>query len=75
MLVDALEKEHLGDTVFVTLAEEGEDLLVQADSDDSVIFSGFYLWREEFEQKLTRRVAALVPHAEIDFDWGYPDED
>jgi hypothetical protein len=75
LLTDVLEQERLGADVFITLREDGESLLVQADSDHPVIFSRFYLWREEFEQKLARRVAALVPHARVDFDWGYPDED
>lgn len=75
LLTDVLESEGLTLEVFITLGETGESLFVRADSDYPVIFSRFYLWSEEFEQKLTRRVAALVPHARVDFDWGYPDED
>ncbi|MEV4314774.1 hypothetical protein [Actinocrispum sp. NPDC049592] len=65
----------MSDEVFVTLGEVGEKLFVRADSAYPVVFSGFYRWSEDFEQVLTRRVAALVPHAEVGFDWGYPDED
>ncbi|MGW5106643.1 hypothetical protein [Nocardia sp. NPDC004123] len=74
LLTDVLDKESMGDAVFITLTEDGDDLRVQADSDHPVVFSRFFLWREEFEQKLTRRVAALVPHAEVFCGWGYPDE-
>ncbi len=75
LLTDVLETERLSNEVFITLGEVGESLFVRAESDYPVVFSRFYLWREEFEQKLTRRVKSLVPHASIDFDWGCPDED
>ncbi len=74
LLTDVLENARLNREVFITLGEVGERLFVRADSDYPVIFSRFALWSEDFEQKLTRRVAALVPHAQVDFDWGYPDE-
>ena len=75
LLTEVLESEGLAEDVALTPGEDGDSLFVRADSDYPVIFSRFYLWSENFEESLTRRVAALVPHAEVVFDWGYPDED
>lgn len=75
LLTDVLNSERLSNDVFITLGEIGEDLFVRADSDRSVTFSRFQLWRQDFEDQLTNRLAALVPHAEVDFSWGYPDEE
>lgn len=74
LMVDVLDAERMGDAVFIALTEEGDDLCVEAESNSPVVFSRFYLWREGFEQTLTRRVVALVPHADVCFGWGYPDD-
>lgn len=75
LLTDVLEKERLSDGVLITFDGSGENLSVSADSDYPVIFSRFYLWQPDFEAMLTRRVTALVPHAELEFYWEYVDED
>ncbi|MFD1047087.1 hypothetical protein ACFQ1S_16795 [Kibdelosporangium lantanae] len=75
LLTEVLKTEGLDEEVSLTLGDDGGTLFVQANSDHPIIFSGFYRWSEEFEESLTSQVAALVPHAEVDFDWGYPDEE
>ncbi|MFE9578470.1 hypothetical protein ACFYO1_18915 [Nocardia sp. NPDC006044] len=75
VLTDVLERERLSLDVFMTFGGDGESLSVTVDSDRPVIFSGFYRWQDPFEAMLTSRVTALVPHAELVFDWNYADED
>ncbi|MEU4319425.1 hypothetical protein AB0F85_09535 [Nocardia fluminea] len=75
VLSDVLAQERMSDDVFIRLVEEGESLLVRADSTDPIRISGFSVWSQEFEQKLTRRITALVPHAKIQLRWNEPDED
>ncbi|MGQ4597459.1 hypothetical protein [Nocardia sp. R6R-6] len=75
LLTDVLESESLSSEVFITFGGDGESLSVTVDSDYPVIFSGFYRWQDPFEAMLTSRVTALVPHAELVFDWEYADED
>jgi hypothetical protein len=68
LLSDMLESLHLAHDVFITLGENGSDLFVRADSEYPVVSSG-YRWLDDFEADLTRRATALVPHAQVDFDW------
>ncbi|MFJ4654813.1 hypothetical protein ACIP5Y_26365 [Nocardia sp. NPDC088792] len=75
LLTDVLESEGLSSEVFVTFGGDGESLSVTVDSDRPVIFSRFYSWQDPFEAMLTSRVTALLPHAELVFDWEYADED
>ncbi|MFC9473571.1 hypothetical protein ACWF99_03855 [Nocardia sp. NPDC055002] len=75
LLVEVFKDERLEDEVFVWMGETEDGLFVRADSDYPVIFSGFFRWSEAFEDRLTRRVTALVPQARVAFDWGYPDEE
>ncbi|MFI6165356.1 hypothetical protein ACIBCN_01095 [Nocardia sp. NPDC051052] len=75
LLTDVLESERLSSDVFITYEGESESLSVTVDSDRPVIFSGFYRWVDPFETMLTSRVTALVPNAELVFDWDYADED
>ncbi|MFE9788724.1 hypothetical protein ACFYO7_25450 [Nocardia salmonicida] len=75
LLVEVFKDERLEDEVFVWMEETADSLFVRAKSDYPVIFSGFYRWSGAFEDRLTRRVRALVPQARVAFDWGYPDEE
>ncbi|MGS2810893.1 hypothetical protein [Nocardia sp. MW-W600-9] len=75
LLIDVFAGEGLQHEVFVWMGETSDGLFVRAESDYPVIFSGFFRWRESFEARLVRRVTALVPGADVVFDWGYPDEE
>ncbi|MEV4152824.1 hypothetical protein AB0J48_07390 [Nocardia salmonicida] len=75
LLVEVFKEERLEDEVFVWMEETADGLFVRAKSDYPVIFSGFFRWSGAFEDRLTRRVTALVPQARVAFDWGYPDEE
>lgn len=68
LLTDMLESLGLTHSVFITLGENASGLFVRAASEYPVISSG-YRWLDDFEADLTGRVIALVPHAQVDFDW------
>ncbi|MBC7300712.1 MAG: hypothetical protein H5T78_07145 [Nocardia sp.] len=75
LLTEVVRAEGMEHEVFVSMRGEGAELAVRADSGEhKVIFSGFFRWQPEFEQRLTARAAQLVPHARVRFGWEYEDE-
>ncbi|MGW5754421.1 hypothetical protein [Nocardia rhamnosiphila] len=68
LLTEMLESRGSTHAVFITLGENASGLFVRAASEYPVISSG-YRWLDDFEADLTRRAIALVPHAQVDFDW------
>ncbi|WP_280411645.1 hypothetical protein [Nocardia asiatica] len=40
-----------------------------------IIVRGFGEWSKIFERDVTDAIRGIAPEADIDLEWGYPDED
>ncbi|MBF6169226.1 hypothetical protein IU486_31485 [Streptomyces gardneri] len=75
MALDKVLKEHRIDSWMLVSVFHNPPWVKASSENGPIIVRGFSEWSKTFERDVTDVVRGIAPEADIDLEWGYPDEE
>ncbi|MBF6208284.1 hypothetical protein IU483_30030 [Streptomyces gardneri] len=75
MALDKVLKEHGIDSWMLVSVFHNPPWVKASSENGPIIVRGFSEWSKTFERDVTDVVRGIAPEADIDLEWGYPDEE